>query len=136
MRYLLYVILFFVSVLSAGAINHDDEKLILIITSYNPDMGSMQVNLEEFNEAYRSLDPNARIAIESLDCLYLKDANTWDDRLKNIMDKYNGTQQPDMIVLLGQEAWSTYLSQDDQRLKQIPVMGGLISRNTISLPPD
>lgn len=136
MRYLLYVILFFVSVLSAGAINRDDEKLILIITSYNPDMGSMQVNLEEFNEAYRHLDPNARIAIESLDCLYLKDANTWDDRLKNIMAKYNGTQQPDMIVLLGQEAWSTYLSQDDQRLKQIPIMGGLISRNTISLPPD
>ncbi|MBD5267807.1 MAG: HAMP domain-containing histidine kinase [Bacteroides sp.] len=136
MRYLIYVILVFVSVLNTWAANRDDEKLILIITSYNPDMGSMQVNLEEFNEAYRRLDPNARIAIESLDCLYLKDAGAWNDRLNTIMGKYNGTQQPDMIVLLGQEAWSTYLSQDDQRLKQIPIMGGLISRNTIPLPPD
>ncbi len=136
MKYLIYVITFLSISISALAGNNDDKKLILIITSYNPDMRSMQTNLDEFNDVFSQVKPNARVAIESLDCLYLKDANTWDDRLKSIMAKYSGAMRPDIILLLGQEAWSTYLSQDDPQIKSIPVMPGMISRNTILLPPD
>ncbi|MCM1093443.1 MAG: HAMP domain-containing histidine kinase [Lachnospiraceae bacterium] len=136
MRYLLSIILSLIMATNIWANNSEDEKLILIVTSYNPDMRLMQINLDEFNEVFRQSHAKARVAIESLDCLYLKDASTWSDRLKSIMSKYDGTQQPDIIILLGQEAWSTYLSQNDPRLKQIPIMAGMISRNTISLPPD
>lgn len=116
--------------------NSEDEKLILIITSYNPDMRSMQTNLDEFNDVFRQKQPNARVVIESLDCLYLKDAKTWSDRLKSIMAKYATPQKPDIILLFGQEAWSTYLSQNDENLKNIPIMGGMISCNTICLPTE
>ncbi len=136
MRYILSVIISLLMVANAWASASDDEKLILIITSYNPDMRSMQINLDEFNEVFKQRQPDARVVIESLDCTYLKDANTWGDRLRAIMSKYEGSQQPDIILLFGQEAWSTYLSQDDPRLKRIPVMAGMISRNTVSLPPD
>lgn len=68
MRYILSVIISLLMVANAWASASDDEKLILIITSYNPDMRSMQINLDEFNEVFKQRQPDARVVIESLDC--------------------------------------------------------------------
>lgn len=139
MKYILCVFLFcLTAIFGVRADDQDKEKIILIITSYNPDMRTMQINLEEFNRVFNEERGNirARVFVESMDCLYLKDSSTWSDRLNAIMSKYDGAQSPDIVLLFGQEAWSTYLSQDNPRLKRIPIMPGMISRNTITLPSD
>lgn len=52
------------------------------------------------------------------------------------MQKYTDERAPALIILLGQEAWSAYLSQDDIENKMTPVLCGMVSRNAVFLPSD
>jgi signal transduction histidine kinase len=54
--------------------------------------------------------------------------------MKNILSKYQGYNKPKSIILLGQEAWASYLSQDDSTVANIPVFSAMASRNAIILP--
>lgn len=56
--------------------------------------------------------------------------------MMGILAKYSGKSTPDAIIVLGQEAWNTYLSLNDSRLKRIPVFCGMVSRNIILTPSD
>ncbi|WP_368123841.1 sensor histidine kinase, partial [Bacteroides cellulosilyticus] len=53
-----------------------------------------------------------------------------------ILDKYEGKRAPVLLVLIGQEAWAAYLSQEDSIRGRFPVLTSLASRNAIILPDD
>ena len=56
--------------------------------------------------------------------------------MKDILAKYTGKSLPKAIILLGQEAWTSYLSQDSLTSFHIPIIGGMVSRNAVLLPED
>lgn len=56
--------------------------------------------------------------------------------MAEILEKYDRTVSPNLIILLGQEAWSAYLSQSKVAPSRIPVMCGMVSRNALILPKD
>ena len=56
--------------------------------------------------------------------------------MTEILDKYEGKRAPVLLVLIGQEAWAAYLSQEDSIRGRFPVLTSLASRNAIILPDD
>jgi len=54
--------------------------------------------------------------------------------MANLLLKYNHKNKPRVIIILGQEAWASYISQEDSAFKSTPVICGMVSRNAIVLP--
>lgn len=113
-----------------------NEPQVLIITSYNPDIQSTAATLSAFTEAQESMGEEAEVIVESLNCLAYSEAKTWKERMTAILSKHSGENAPDAVVVLGQEAWSAFLSQENPAFRQLPVFCGMVSRNTILTPPD
>ncbi len=111
------------------------EKTIVIVSSYNPEVKNIKENVDEFAKEYARLGGKLSIALENMNCRNLSECTEWKDRLWNLMEKYyrNG-QQPALVILLGNEASSTYFSLPQKALKKTPVMLGMRS-NDISLLP-
>ncbi len=110
------------------------DRPILIISSYNPDSYSTSTNISEFIEEYNRLGGKSKVHIENMNCRSFSESLLWKGRMKGILDKYQGHNKPGCIILLGQEAWASYLSQDDSITSNIPVFSAMASRNAIILP--
>lgn len=110
------------------------EGSILIITSYNPETRSISDNLSAFMDEYRQRGGNYTTIIESMNCKNLSEAYLWKSRMASILNKYQDENQPDLIILLGQEAWSAYISQDTEMAKKTPSICGMASTNGLVLP--
>ena len=133
LRYILPFFFLFILGIDVYAME-GDETSILLITSYNPETNMMSINISDLLQEYELLGGTGNFIIESMNCGSLPDALHWRGRMKNILDKYTDDHSPQKIVLLGQEAWASYLSQEDERLFSIPMFVGLASRNVIILP--
>ena len=117
------------------ALESNSDK-ILIITSYNPETRSMADNISAFVDQYKKNNGVYSIIVESMNCQNLSEIFYWKNRMKNILAKYDTDSPPALIVLLGQEACTSFLSQDYDFAKRIPVFIGLASVNSVSLPSD
>lgn len=109
---------------------------VLIITSFNPETRPMHQNLQAFTETFNRLGNKTPVSVETLNALGLGETDEWIDRMKSIFDDYEGKRKPSVIVLLGQEAWSTFISLEDPRMTDVPTMVALVSRNIIKLPTE
>lgn len=109
---------------------------VLIITSYNPETRNISDNLSAFMDEYRQRGGKYTPVIESMNCKNLSEAYLWKGRMASILDKYTGENRPSLIILLGQEAWSAYISQDTEIAKKTPSVCGLVSSNGLVLPDD
>lgn len=112
----------------------DENNPILIISSYNPDTRNTTQNISEFMEEYKRLGGNSPVVIENMNCKSLPEAPLWKVRMKKLLDKYQGESSPKLIVILGQEGWASYLSQNDSIVKNTPILCGMVSRNAVLLP--
>ncbi len=109
---------------------------VLIVTSYNPDTQKMYATLSDFNAKLNQLDKNGyNVNIESMNCGNLSEAIDWKERMAEILDHYTQTP-PALIILLGQEAWTSFLSQKSSFARKTPCMAALVSSNTVFLPKD
>ena len=95
---------------------------ILIISSYNPDTRNTTQNISEFMEEYKRLGGTAPVIIENMNCKSLPEAPLWKGKMKALLNKYKNENTPQITIILGQEAWSSYLSQDEPVLKGIPIL--------------
>jgi len=116
--------------------NQKPDKVILIVTSYNPDTHRTSENLSTFADTYKSHGGSYRIAVETLNCKNLSEVFIWKKRMAAILSKYKGEKTPAIIILLGQEAWSAFLSQKSKDVRNIPTMCAMVSRNILMLPED
>lgn len=136
-KQLLILLFLFPCVLSYAAVNSVSEGTILIISSYNPETRQTSTNISAFLDEYASLGGNtSSVIIENMNCNNFSEAIMWREKMRNILDKYKGDNTPELIILLGQEAWTSYLSQKKETLNNIPVMCGMVSRNALILPED
>lgn len=112
----------------------EDTQHIVIISSYNPDTRNTAKNIAEFIEEFKRLDGKITIEIENMNCKSLPEAPAWKERMKELLAKHTDERKPSMVIILGQEAWSSYISQDELPYRDVPVLVGMISRNAIYLP--
>ena len=112
------------------------EGPILIVTSYNPETRSISDNLSAFMDEYRQRGGKYTPIIESMNCKNLSEAYLWKSRMAYILGKYKGKNRPSLVILLGQEAWSAYISQDTEIAKKTPSICGMVSVNGLVLPDD
>ncbi|MFA6768774.1 MAG: hybrid sensor histidine kinase/response regulator, partial [Parabacteroides sp.] len=85
-------------------------------------------------DEYKRLGGNSPVVIENLNCKSLPEAPLWKSRMFKLLRKYSGNNQPKAVVILGQEGWASYLSQDKDLLQDVPVICGMVSRNFVILP--
>ena len=111
----------------------DNTAPILIISSYNPDTQFTTSNIISFNDTYRHLGGKSPISIENMNCQSLSGSQTWKKRLESILLKH-AQLPPKLIILIGQEAWASYLSQDTLLFKNTTVLCSMASRNAVLLP--
>ena len=112
------------------------EHPVLIISSYNPDARQTSGNIYDFMEEFERLGGEAPIALENMNCKSFSESPQWKSKMTEILDKYEGKSAPVLLVLIGQEAWAAYLSQEDSIRGKFPVLTSLASRNAIILPDD
>lgn len=112
------------------------EHPVLIIGSYNRDARQTSGNIYDFMEEFERLGGKAPIALENMNCKSFSESPQWKSKMTEILDKYEGKRAPVLLVLIGQEAWAAYLSQEDSIRGRFPVLTSLASRNAIILPDD
>ena len=123
--FLLFLLISHIGFSSAFAVT--GEHPVLIISSYNPDARQTSGNIYDFMEEFERLGGKAPIALENMNCKSFFEAPLWKNKMEELLAKYRGKRSPVLLVLIGQEAWTAYLSQADS------IRG---SRNAIILPDD
>ena len=136
-----YILLFLVWTvcfcwLSVTSVDAHEKKSILIISSYNPAAQQTAVTISDFIDEYVSSGGKRDVVIENMNCKSFSEAPRWRGYMERILMKYQGEKEPGLIVLLGQEAWTAYLSLGDSVRRETPVMCSLVSRNAVILPSD
>lgn len=113
-----------------------ENSPILIISSYNPETSQTANNIAAFLDEYKLLGGVSPVIIENMNCKSFSEAMKWEEHMREILNKYTGAKSPSLILLLGQEAWAAYLSQDDILKRNTPVLCGMVSRNAVLLPDE
>lgn len=110
-----------------------ERECILIVSSYNPDTRRMARFITEFEQQILALGIPCDICIETLECKGIADAALWMSLIDNMITRYE-SRSLRAVVLLGQEAWSSFVS-----LGRIPegvmCFCGFVSSNGVMLPP-
>ena len=132
--FLLFLLISHIGLSSAFAVT--GEHPALIISSYNPDARQTSGNIYDFMEEFERLGGKAPIALENMNCKSFSEAPLWKNKMEELLAKYQGKRSPVLLVLIGQEAWTAYLSQADSIRGNVPVLAALASRNAIILPDD
>lgn len=132
--FLLFLLISHIGFSSAFAVT--GEHPVLIISSYNPDARQTSGNIYDFMEEFERLGGKAPIALENMNCKSFSEAHLWKNKMEELLAKYRGKRSPVLLVLIGQEAWTAYLSQADSIRGNVPVLAALASRNAIILPDD
>ena len=132
--FLLFLLISHIGLSSAFAVT--GEHPVLIISSYNPDARQTSGNIYDFMEEFERLGGKAPIALENMNCKSFSEVPLWKNKMEELLAKYQGKRSPVLLVLIGQEAWTAYLSQADSIRGNVPVLAALASRNAIILPDD
>ena len=132
--FLLFLLISHIGLSSAFAVT--GEHPVLIISSYNPDARQTSGNIYDFMEEFERLGGEAPISLENMNCKSFSEAPLWKSKMEELLAKYRGKRSPVLLVLIGQEAWTAYLSQADCIRGNVPVLAALASRNAIILPDD
>ena len=108
------------------------EGIILGVASYNPDTRRMSGFISDFEQAIVQKKVPYEIVVEDMGCKGLSEAPQWQERMRDILDRYRKNKQLKAVVLLGQEAWASFLAQGDFP-DDIPFFGCYASVNGIAL---
>lgn len=119
-------------------VSHKNVAPVVVVSSYNPDVKSISDNLSAFYEQYTKSGLPNPVAVEDINAQNLPDGKRWRIRLKRVLKKYYECgSRPACIVLLGMEVSSAYFSfDDDEELRQTPVVVGLRSSAIVKMPQD
>ena len=108
-----------------------ERESILIISSYNPDTRRMSGFIAEFERNIMASGIPCDIYVETLECKSINDAPIWMSQTENMISRYENKGLR-AIVLLGQEAWASFVSLDSFP-QDIPFFGCYASTNGIPL---
>ena len=110
-----------------------ERESILIISSYNPDTRRMSGFIAEFERNIMASGIPCDIYVETLECKSINDAPIWMSQTENMISRYENKGLR-AIVLLGQEAWASFVSLGHIP-KDVMCFCCYVSSNGIVLPP-
>ena len=93
-------------------------KKILCISSFGSDNQYLQEELLHFVRDAGRDDTSFMPIFELMDCRSLNNVASWQKSMRNILERH---QDPDIIVLLGNEAAITYFSMSEEKYRKIPL---------------
>ena len=117
----------------ASAQAPQERESILIISSYNPDTRRMSGFIAEFERNIMASGIPCDIYVETLECKSINDAPIWMSQTENMISRYENKGLR-AIVLLGQEAWASFVSLGHIP-KDVMCFCCYVSSNGIVLPP-
>lgn len=133
-RHTLKRIIFLVTLLLTLTVKAEDAPVV-VISSYNPDVALIKEIITAFNETYSARKCTRNVVLESMNCLNLNESPKWKKRMEGILAKYyQGGKKPALVVLLGSEASSAYLSIDEEYAKKTPIIVGMRSDCIVRVP--
>ena len=80
-------------------------------------------------EEHKRWGGTSPVVIENMYCNSLPEAPLWDGKMRGILDNYKEINSPQLIIIFGQEAWASYISQEYK--PDIPVFCGMSRKNAI-----
>lgn len=108
---------------------------VVIVSSYNPEIKRISDVIETFSNEYHALGGKKTIKVENMNCRNLSESPLWKERLWGLLKNYyQDGNMPSGILLLGNEASSTYFSIDRDELRKTPIIIGSRSNNIVKLP--
>lgn len=112
----------------------DEKDYILLITSYAHDSRQVSEFMQEFEaDNYETFYP-FEVKIESMGIIGLEQCTEWRNDILNILNRQN-LKYLKAIIIIGQEAWATYMSLGDQR-PDVPFFGTGISKMGLEIPSE
>lgn len=111
--------------------NNTSRDYILLITSYAHDSGDVTSFINDLDSATIDLGIDIDTKIESLGVLSLRNCKEWHTTMNSILSKHQ-TKELKGIILLGQEAWATYLSMEN--VPSVPFYGCRITDSGVNIP--
>ncbi len=133
-KYILWVVVCLLFPFSLRATEVVSQK-VLVITSYNPDTQSMASHLGAFVDEYTYMGGKCHIIVESINSKNLSEMYSWKGRLLDILEEHaRGEDKPALVLLMGQEAWASYLAIQEDWVRALPVIGTVISENAVPMP--
>lgn len=121
------------AMLRAKTVYGADRESILIISSYNPDTHRMASFITDFERQVVASDVPCDIYVETLECKGVDDASRWISQIDNLMTRYE-ERRLRAIVLLGQEAWASFVSLG-RFPEGVMCFSCFVSSNGVMLPP-
>ena len=128
-RHILIALFFVCSSLNVLAFK---SNTVVIISSYPSDSKRVTDFLNEFDRVIEKKNYNMNFVMENMGFRGLNEIGEWRGMMKKIVDKYYNEKNLKGIIILGQEAWTSYLSQD--RILSVPFYGCFVSENGILIP--
>lgn len=106
---------------------------ILIVTSYTLDTKYIYDGINNFIETYNNLGGTLPVVVENMNVFNLKGMFHWPQLLYDIRCKH---PQARLMLLLGGEAWTAYLSKEYEAKDStnLPVICARASRHGVMLP--
>lgn len=109
----------------------ENDGYLLIISSYTYDSKIVSEFLKDFDANSVIYSRKFKVKIEAMEYRGLNNAKTWLDNMNEVLAKHN-TPKLKGVILLGQEAWSVYLSI--KKRPDVPFFGYSISRMGLLIP--
>lgn len=112
------------------AVNKEkDMKHILLISSYFPDKENSKIIINSFSHKL-SRELNCRITVEYMDSEASINFEEWENWMEELFNAYKTA--PDIVVIIGGEAWSTYTTSCPHTWKNIPIVLGSVKNGYIN----
>lgn len=127
------IIILLATVLCSVGLHAQDNRKVLIITSFQVELDKYQVNLSEFYEEVHRENPGLEYLVENMNCRSLSELNEWRGRIGDIISKYD-TDRPLLVLLLGNEAFASYLSLDNDFTRSVPCFAMLVNEHIVRIP--
>lgn len=102
-----------------SAMNKDGQmRKILCISSFSPDNHDVQEEVLSFVHDAGRDDTSFMPVLELMDCRSLNSVSKWQQTMSDILKR---NPNPDVIVLLGNEAAITFFSMPEEKYREIPL---------------
>ena len=127
------LLLLLLLLVSSLAWRQTNDESLLIISSYNPSEQQTSRTITDFIDEFEKQGGEYNIIIENLNCKNFAGVKMWKSTMEAILHKYNDENAPSLILLLGQEAFISFLSVDKSLIPNVKVVTGLVSKNEVLL---
>lgn len=124
---IIFLFLFIHIPFAGGQNSESTQRKILVISSYSPVKEVSNLAISAFARQLKK-NPDVAIYVEYLDSESTPVYGEWNQWMQLLFKAY--TQKPDLIVIIGQEAWTSYRATCIDAWKNIPIVLGDVKKGS------